>query len=155
MADKPKNLHLDREGLQRFIDEDVQPFIDEIVKLTNPDGFAPSLSQILGKEDYDNPDWFGLRLPLSIGLMAEDGDTKGKNLSDEITKAAQSVLTVLTQQQKLFKEFKEGLEETCGKLLKSRDDSLEKIDGERFLDKISDVDSALTEAGQGGKTQQG
>jgi hypothetical protein len=154
MADAPK-LTMDKAGLQAFIDNDVKPFLKEIEKLSDEDSFGPSVWHILGKKDYANTDLLGLELPLSVGLMTGDsakglGDVKAGPLSDQITKLAEGIITILETHKELFEEVIDALETTMEKLLKQQGDNLTKIDGEKFVDIFEDVDEILSGSSGGG-----
>ncbi|MGW3150334.1 type VII secretion system-associated protein [Streptomyces sp. NPDC001177] len=158
MAEKPgkSEVKLDREGLRSFIENEVKPFLDEIRKMNQPSSFAPSMAQILGKEDYDNKDWFGMETPLAIGKMGSKdaggfGDVHGQQLNDQITESGNSFLEILRTHEELFGDIVDGLESTIKELFKTRDGGLEKIEGQKFLDYFTDVDQILQETGSAGK----
>ncbi|CAM5235535.1 type VII secretion system-associated protein [Streptomyces fumanus] len=144
-------LALDKEGINRFLTEDVKPFLKAILDLRKAEGDTPSISQLLGLEQYDDKNLFGLTMPLALGLMTNDqggGVVNGPHLNTEVEEVAQSILEVMDQQEELFEEFIQGLEATLKELFDSRDVSLEKIDGEKFLDHLTDVDAIMQESGK-------
>ncbi|MFJ4152948.1 type VII secretion system-associated protein [Streptomyces galbus] len=150
-ANSQNKLSLDKEGVTRFINEDVKPFLKAILDLKKAQGDSPSVSQLLGLEEYDDKNMFGLTTPLALGLMTTDQGgslVNGSHLNTEVKEVAQSILDVIDQQEDLFQEFIEGLEDTLKELFNSQDVSLEKIDGEKFLDNLTDVDSIMQETGQ-------
>ncbi|HEY5833942.1 type VII secretion system-associated protein [Streptomyces sp.] len=139
-------MKLDKEGIRQFVENEVKPFLAEIVKMTKPDTFAPSLAQIIGKDQYDNPDWFGLVTPLAIGLMgAENGP--GAPLNKKVATSGESVVETLELHRELFTEIEQALEETVEKLFKAQGDNLEKVDGDKFMDFFTDVDDILADSG--------
>ncbi|MCX5400452.1 type VII secretion system-associated protein [Streptomyces sp. NBC_00102] len=151
MADTSENkLALDKAGIQRFITEDVKPFLKAILDLRKADGSTPSMGQLLGLEQYDDKSLFGLRMPLAIGVMADDkagGIVNGNRINSEVSAVAESILKIMDEQEELFNEFIQGLEATLKDLFDSQNVNLEKIDGEKFLDNLTDVDSLILEAG--------
>ncbi|MEU3516881.1 type VII secretion system-associated protein [Streptomyces sp. NPDC006654] len=141
-------LALDEQGIKRFIHEELEPFIADLAKLRRPDGSIPSMAQLLGKDQYEDKSLFDLAVPLAIGNMTGEGDkVNGNHLNEEAKKVAESILTILDQQEDLFGEMKQGLEKTLRDLFTAQDGSLEKIDGEKFLDLLSDVDAILSDTG--------
>jgi hypothetical protein len=153
MADDSKEpkLEFDKEGIRQFIEEEIKPFLREVDKMTRSDSFAPSLAQIIGKDNPDNPDWFGLRTPLAIGFMATGEGPFKTGLPEEVNKSAQSVVTVLETQYELFDEIIKCAEEMVDKYLKAEGDTLVKIDGEDIIEEFWGVDQLLSQGGTGNK----
>ncbi|CAM5438722.1 Type VII secretion system-associated protein OS=Streptomyces fumanus OX=67302 GN=GCM10018772_70940 PE=4 SV=1 [Streptomyces fumanus] len=90
-------------------------------------------------------------MPPALGLMTNDqggGVVNGPHLNTEVEEAAQSILEVMDQQEELFEEFIQGVEATLKELFDPRDVSLEKIDGEKFLDHLTDGDAIMQESGK-------
>lgn len=152
MAGDPKEpkLEFDKAGIRQFIEEEIKPFLAEVDKMTRGDSFAPSLAQIVGKDNPDNPDWFGLRTPLAIGFMATGEKSFTTGLPDEVNTSALSVVTVLETQYELFDEIVKCAEEMVDKYLKAENDTLVKIDGEDVIEEFWGVDQILSQGGTGG-----
>ncbi|MFJ7078534.1 type VII secretion system-associated protein [Streptomyces sp. NPDC098781] len=154
MTDKHgEPLKLDKEGLQRFIEDEVRPFITELKEMTEPTLYGPSLAQVIGREEMDRKELWGLAVPLAIGNMAGgDGkfpDVKGRELSDKVIAAAESVIDVIDSHIKLFTEMEEGLLTTVKTLFKEQENSLEKMPGDKIMEVFEDVDYYLTKGDPG------
>jgi hypothetical protein len=158
MANTP-TVNLNKSWLQSFIDNDIIPFKDEIRKIglegNSPvDGvLVPALADLVaagGKTAAGFLD--GQVKPLAIGTMAGEtgGRTNGGNVKDKLNELITQVNAILKQQGELFGEIEDDLKATILKMFKTQDESLDKIDGKKFVDFFEDVDSILSE-GPGGE----
>ncbi|GGS69715.1 type VII secretion system-associated protein [Streptomyces griseoviridis] len=132
MADLTK---LDAPALRSFIDEEVQPFKDDIVRLR---GSSPEQGQSL----YDMSN--ASAGPFAIGPMGSDSDTAGKNLVAHTTQAASAIDTVLNRHSTAFDQLKGNLLEVIDSMLKTQGETLQQVEGQKFLTAIREYDGAMT-----------
>ncbi|MCO5971950.1 MULTISPECIES: type VII secretion system-associated protein [Actinoallomurus] len=149
MADQ-KKLALDKDSLQKFVDNDITNFSDSLDKIahkTDTQG-TPPIDFLLGKgESTADNDFYRLHAPLAIGALAKDSATSGKALVDKITTSAQSISDIYAQQIKLFTDLHTYLNTTIKKLMDAQHGSLDKIDGKAFLDALGTVPNDFNSAG--------
>ncbi|MFI1187408.1 type VII secretion system-associated protein [Streptomyces californicus] len=158
MAEAPA-LNLNKAWLQKFLDDDVTPFLAAIRKMredgldgTKPIPGIPSLQA--GDEGSKTAAGFydGQAKPLAIGTMA--GDTNGRTNGGYLVKCLNGLVDqiddILKLQVELFEQIEEDLEETIEKLFKTQDGNLEKIDGKDLVDFFEGVDEVLEESGSSG-----
>ncbi|MEU6227592.1 type VII secretion system-associated protein [Streptomyces sp. NPDC047042] len=154
MAENTPTVNLNKAWLQNFLDNDVIPFRDEIRKL-GLDGVSPvdgvdvpavvDLVAAGGKTAVGFRD--GQVKPLAIGSMAADGKgrTNGGNIAGKLNELIEQLTSILAFQGELFDEIEDDLKETLEKMFKTQDESLDKIDGKKFVNFFEDVDSILSE----------
>ncbi|MFJ3670376.1 type VII secretion system-associated protein [Streptomyces sp. NPDC090106] len=153
MAETAPTVNLNKAWLQNFLDNDVKPFAEAIGKL-GKSGYAPGdlTLEVPAFKDMEEgggtPAGFltGQKFPIAIGNMGTDTTwTNGQHLVKALTTFIAEVTAILDLQDELFAEIEDSLEDTIAKLFKTRDDNLEKIKGEDFLDFFEDVDSIFSE----------
>jgi hypothetical protein len=138
MADLTK---LDAPALRAFVEEEVQPFKDDIVRLrTSTDETGQSLYDMANSPAG----------PFVIGGMSGDGDTSGKNLVTHTTQAAAAIDTVLNRHSSAFDDLKANLLEVIKTMLKTQGESLEQVEGQKFLTAIREYDGTMTGQQGGG-----
>lgn len=160
MAENAPALKLDKAGLQKFLTEDITPFLAAI-KAMREDGWAgtvwvPGIPNLQGGEDGAKAAagfLDGQQAPLAIGTMASDakGRINGGYLISCLNKLVDEIDAILKLQVTLFEEIEDNLAATFDKVLKAQGDSLEKVDGKKFVDFFKGVDEVLTE-GSGGSS---
>ncbi|MET8566296.1 type VII secretion system-associated protein [Streptomyces flaveolus] len=131
MADLTK---LDAPALRAFVDEEVQPFKDDILRMRASSPDAQSLYDIA----HTSPG------PFAIGAMSGDGDTAGKDLVTHTTQAASAIDEVLNRHSNAFDDLKANLLETISSLLSTQKQTLEMVEGQKFLTALRDYDGAMT-----------
>ncbi|MEU8446422.1 type VII secretion system-associated protein [Streptomyces globisporus] len=159
MAEAPA-LNLNKAWLQKFLDDEIIPFLGEIKKIrddeTRDDGTTvPGIPTLQGGEDgaataagfHD-----GQSKPLAIGTMAgdENGRTNGGYLVKCLNGLVDQIDDILKLQVELFEQIEEDLEATIEELFKTQDGNLEKIDGKDMIDFFEGVDEVLSESAGGG-----
>lgn len=151
MADAQPPLNLNEEWINNFIEQEVTPFRTAIKAMDNTAGDVPAVRQLAADESGDYPNNFpnGGTVPLSIGLMAGDGQTGGKNVLTATTGIVTELIGIFEKQGSLFEELLDNLRDTAKKLKETQGSNLEMIDGKKFLDDIfDDVEDALTEGSE-------
>ncbi|KAK1183471.1 type VII secretion system-associated protein [Streptomyces sp. NBS 14/10] len=145
-------IQLDKKWMEHFINHDVLGFQDELKKILQDRGEIPAVSSL----KKDNPHQWegahvppGTQLPLTIGFMAHDEESNGDNLRGVVSELIDQIVEMIGQQQVLFDDIEDNLRETVHKLLKTQGASLGKIDGEKILDPLEDVDDDLASARSG------
>ena len=152
---KTGKLVMDQAGLRSFIDDRVIPFRDSISKIQLDDPAAgETLATLLGDSDITTTDQFNAYdtgKPLAIGFMNQAGvlGDKGKELSEGMVKAIQSIVEVYEQQHTLFEDIVENMETTLTKLKETQGGNLQNLDGQEFLDIFEDTVSGLTPTSSG------
>jgi hypothetical protein len=139
MADNPK-LALDAAGLKNFIETQLAPFETALDAIANKDtDEGVTMDSILGKGTIpaDQKEIFKRQHPLTVGPLADDGArTYGQEVVNKIRDVADSISNVYVQQINLFKDLHTNLDKTITKLFDGQHDSLDKIDGKAFLDRM-------------------
>ncbi|MGY1500746.1 type VII secretion system-associated protein [Streptomyces sp. QTS52] len=153
MAENTPTVNLNKAWLQRFLDDDVSSVKDEIRKMgledkSPTDGvLVPALADLMpgGKTAIGFLD--AQVKPIAIGTMAADasGRTNGGNITAKLNTLLEQVTGILTQQGELFAEIEDDLKDTIEKMFKNQEESLDKIDGKKFVNFFEDVDSILSE----------
>ncbi|MDQ0765440.1 type VII secretion system-associated protein [Streptomyces canus] len=139
--------HLDANGLQTFVDNDVADFIDALKRIREDDSDVKSVhSAVAGYDSSD--DEVGRNKFLVIGGLNTDAEPQGKALIDAVTSAAKGIDEFFSAQQSLFKNIDSDLRETIKTLLKTQQESLAGIKAQELLDVFSNLDSASS-AGAG------
>ncbi|PWI13053.1 hypothetical protein DI272_02060 [Streptomyces sp. Act143] len=159
MAETAPTVNLNKAWLQGFLDNDVIPFADELRKMGLP-GTAPGDSTLEVPALVDLEEGGGTRAgfltgqdknPIAIGLMAGDNSwTNGQYVVKALNTFIGEITGILKQQGELFEEIQDSLEDTIEKLFKTRDENLDKIKGEDFIDFFEDVDSVLSDGSGSG-----
>jgi hypothetical protein len=149
MADQPK-LALDKNSLQNFVDHDLANFSDSLDKIahrTDTQG-TPPIDFLLRKgETTTDDDFYYRHAPLAIGAALTKEGAPGAPIVAAINASAESISDIYGQQIKLFGDLDKYLRVTITKLMDGQHDSLEKIDGKTFLDKLGTVPSDFQTGG--------
>lgn len=143
MPDDKNTVRLDRKWLENFLAEEVGPFRKGLESLLQdePDTGVPSMWELLG----GTVDFTTLEQgkPLTIGRMATDDSFAGKRLNDSVRTSAESIDVTVKEQIELFKSVEENLRDAIEVLFKTQGQSLEKIEGRKFLEHFEDVSDVL------------
>ncbi|MGX1756821.1 type VII secretion system-associated protein [Streptomyces lydicus] len=150
---------LNKEWMKKFIDttlEEFQTAIDKISKDGPSERFASDMhgvdvqSVLSFGEPRDNIHSEN-HTPLALGALAGPEGLAG-GLVKAVMGAAKELGTVITDQKKLFDDIEDNLRETMKTLLTTEGESLDKIDGDKFMTAFEDVvdDIADSLAGGGG-----
>ncbi|MFJ4895958.1 type VII secretion system-associated protein [Streptomyces sp. NPDC088788] len=138
---------LDKGWMKNFIDTEIEDFrtaIDKISKDGRYEGnhwnehndsydiedvrAVGNLSKY-GNVDADN------QVPLALGaLVGKDG--MGADLVKAVLDAAKQLNDVVLDQKKLFDDIEDALRETMDTLLNTEGESLDKIDGDKFITSV-------------------
>lgn len=139
--------HLDKKQLQQFRDVDVEDVRKKAVKHRDEEdsGIRPLGHLVDGHTTADNTD--KAQQVLHIGNMSRDPDVSGPTLIENITTVAKSIDKLLGDQEKLFEEMQEALQDTLDKMSKTQQDNLDAIDAQSLLQIFSDVDTATSGSG--------
>ncbi|MEU8588763.1 type VII secretion system-associated protein [Streptomyces sp. NPDC048664] len=145
--------HLDKAGMQAFVNGDLADFITAIDKIRKDDpAGARALKSLL--DGRNTADTLQENPFLAIGLMAGSDDVHGASLITKVKAMAQSVDDIFGSQKTLFKDIDTDVRETIRTLLATQGDNLGSIDGEKLLDVFSDVDGDLSDTGGSGHSEQ-
>ncbi|ADI03694.1 hypothetical protein SBI_00573 [Streptomyces bingchenggensis BCW-1] len=149
-----KSIQLNKEWMEHFINVDVHDFQVELKNILKDRGDIPALGSLKKENPHDFADPpipSGTQLPLTIGAMTGDGEelTNGAHLHKTLVALIDQIVGMIEEQQTLFDDIEENLRETVHTLLKTQDGNLAKIDGEKFLDGLEDVEDDLTSGGSG------
>ncbi|MEU3599340.1 type VII secretion system-associated protein [Streptomyces sp. NPDC006798] len=153
---KTGRLSMDKAGLQAFQRDRVEPFQEELRKITVDDPtFGPSMGKLIGNTDFSGKrdfDSYGSSRPLAIGLMLKQEHLHGKGLAlnQAIGKAADRLTEIYEEQAGLFKDLSTNLETSIETLFGAQSGNLTGIDGQDFLDVFEDVEARLTGDQSGG-----
>lgn len=130
---------LDVEFLNRFIANQIVEFQSTLNRILqdSPDGLPISKIAEETVTTFDSP------RPLNVGLMAKELG-QGADLNSDVAKAAAEIQRLLEDQQVLFSDIKEAMEELVAKMRASQDVNLETIPLDDFMDVFEDVDSDLS-----------
>ncbi|MFI1330682.1 type VII secretion system-associated protein [Streptomyces sp. NPDC020845] len=146
-------IQLDKAWMEHFINVDVHDFQAELKKILKDKGDIPALGSLKSENPHD---WkgadipSGTKLPLTIGAMTEEEElTNGSHIHKTLKQLIDQILGMIEDQQKLFDDIEDNLRETVNTLLKTQGDNLGKIDGEKILDPLEDVDDDLASEGSG------
>ncbi|MFB7054891.1 type VII secretion system-associated protein [Streptomyces vinaceus] len=139
----PDFTHLDSASLTAFADHDLASFISALTAIRkDAEGSGiQALKSIL--DGRTTPETLQQNSVLAIGLMAGGDQVHGQSLIAAIKAAAESVDTVLGDQQDLFKDIDRDLRDTIRTLLATQGSSLNSISAADFLDAFADVDQGL------------
>ncbi|MEW2165692.1 type VII secretion system-associated protein [Streptomyces sp. NPDC007084] len=146
-------LVMDADGLRAFIDNRVIPFKDSLSKIQLDDpALGYTLATLLGDSDItttEQYDAYETGKPLAIGFMNQEGvlGDKGKELSEGLVKAIQSIIEVYEEQYALFDDIVDNMESTLTKLKDTQGGNLVQLDGQEFLDIFEDTIDDLTTTG--------
>ncbi|MBU6534598.1 type VII secretion system-associated protein [Streptomyces sp. NPDC057245] len=166
MADGGKGgdpLVLDKEWLKNFLDGEISEFQKGIKKISSDadgdysdrlyDGLVseisgggrpiPSVRNLLACPPDVNP---AATWPLTMGTMEEG---IGSTLQGQVKSLAESLKSFLDDQRILFDDIEDNLREVMQELLKTEGASLEKIDGQKFMNLIEDVVYDTSGSGEG------
>lgn len=152
-------LTMDKAGLQAFLDNRVEPFADELRKITLDDPtLGPAMGTLIGDADIDSTqefDSYAAQKPLAIGLMTNKDNlhSKGAALNEAIAKTAKELTVTFEEQTALFKDIVDNLEASLETLFTTQGNSLTEIDGQEFLDVFEDVEADMS-GGQGGDSDE-
>ncbi|MFJ1746196.1 type VII secretion system-associated protein [Streptomyces sp. NPDC088116] len=159
MAENTPTVNVNKAWMQKFLDDDIKPFRKAIAAIREDgeapasDLKAPAVGNLLAGNGAKTAAGFhdGQKVPLAIGLMAADeGErTNGAYVIKSLNAVLEQLEEILKMQSELFEEMEANLEDSIEKMFKTQDDSLEKIDGKKFIDFFEDVDDVLSE-GTGG-----
>ncbi|MER7786528.1 type VII secretion system-associated protein [Streptomyces sp. NPDC097640] len=148
-----EQIQLNKKWMENFINVDVHDFQAELKKILKDKGDIPALLSLKSENPHG---WkganvpSGTKLPLTIGSMTEEETlTNGSHLHKSLVKLIDQIVEMIEDQQTLFDDIEDNLRDTVNTLLKTQDDNLAKIDGEKFLDHIEDVDDDLSGSGGG------
>lgn len=148
-----KTIQLDKTWMENFINVDVHDFKAELKKILKDKGDIPALGSLEMKNPHhfaDPPIPTGTQLPLTIGAMTgEEEMTNGSNLHKTVTSLIDQIVQMVEDQQALFDDIEHNLRETVHTLMKTQHSNLTKIDGQKFLDGMEDVDNDLSSEGSG------
>lgn len=148
-----KSIQLDKTWMENFINVDVHEFKLELKKILQDRGDIPAVGSLKSENPHDYADPpipSGTKLPLTIGRMTEEEDlTNGSNIHNTLVDLIDQIVEMIEEQQTLFDDIEDNLRETVDTLLKTQDGNLAKIDGEKFLDGIEDVEDDLSSEGSG------
>ncbi|MFF9321707.1 type VII secretion system-associated protein [Streptomyces sp. NPDC014735] len=148
--------HLDPESLQKFIDDKsggVAAFIDALAALstdTHPtDGTLPLVSMTTLVSALANPAQLFMKGGLQLGNLAlsdgkADGPLTATGLLAYIQASANSFKTVVNDQSKLFDDIKLNLGTTITSMKDAQQASLDKVDGQKFLNDFHNVEADLS-----------
>ncbi|MFD6529592.1 type VII secretion system-associated protein [Streptomyces sp. NPDC060184] len=146
MAADPADLsHLDLDSLQRFVDTDVQEFIDLLTDLEKDSPYGISSLKFLSAQ-MASP---GVGLSshvLKLGKLVEKDASplSAAPLLTYLTGAAESQAEVISNQLKLFTDIQKNMRTVLATMKKNQADSLEDIKSQEFLNDLGDVDGDLT-----------
>ncbi|MFJ5225928.1 type VII secretion system-associated protein [Streptomyces sp. NPDC088400] len=160
MAENTTTVNLNKAWMQSFLTDDVGPF-REAIRLIREDGTAPgddlavpAVGNLLADNGAKTASGFydGQKIPIAIGTMAADegGRVNGGYLVKSLNTILEQLDGILKQQSELFEEIEANLEDSMDKMFKTQDESLDKIDGKKFVDFFEDVDDVLSEGSGGG-----
>ncbi|MFG2409055.1 type VII secretion system-associated protein [Streptomyces brevispora] len=149
MAAEPTNLsHLDAATLQKFIDTDVQAFIDLLKALEEDSGTGESRVSAMR---YLSGQMSNLELGLSshvlqLGKLGSKDATpmSASPLVAYLKGASESQASVIKNQLMLFEDIKSNMKTVLEKMKKNQADSLEDIKSQEFLNDLRNVDGDLT-----------
>ncbi|MFJ6462701.1 type VII secretion system-associated protein [Streptomyces sp. NPDC091387] len=146
MAADPTNLsHLDTESLQKFIDTDVQEFIDLLTALEKDTETGGISSLKFLSAQMATPEVGLSSHVLKLGKLAgKDATPLSANpLVEYLTGAAGSQAGVISDQLKLFNDIQKNMKTVLETMKKNQADSLEDIKSQEFLNDLGDVDGDL------------
>ncbi|MDH6624499.1 hypothetical protein M2271_002301 [Streptomyces sp. LBL] len=161
MAENTPTVNLNKAWLESFIEKDVGPF-REAIRLIREDGTAPAddalqvpaVGNLLAGNGAKAASGFydGQKVPIAIGTMAADegGRVNGGYLVKSLNAVLEQLDGILKNQSELFEEIEANLRDTIAEMSKTQEESLEKIDGKKFVNFFEDVDDVLSE-GSGSK----
>ncbi|WP_328583214.1 type VII secretion system-associated protein [Streptomyces sp. NBC_00370] len=162
MADGGKDgpLVLNKEWIKGFINGDLHEFQTAIGKILSDapsERFASDMHgadvQSIVNLGHIRPSNIhtGNSIPLAIGALAGDDGLAG-DLVKAVKDTADQLAEFVKDQKTLFEDIESNLRDAMETLLKTEGDSLNKIDGEKFLDVFEDVNDDITDSlgGSGG-----
>ncbi|MGY0021411.1 type VII secretion system-associated protein [Streptomyces sp. YJ-C3] len=142
--------HLDLKQLQKFRDEDVEQALKSAGTYRDKevDGIRPLRDLTDGHTTEGNPDK-GQQI-LHIGKMTTEDLVSGPSLIKDITTAATTIDKLLGDQETLFKDLKDALQDTLDKMSKTHQSNLDSIDAQTLLQLFEDVDTDVAGTNSGG-----
>ncbi|OON81113.1 type VII secretion system-associated protein [Streptomyces tsukubensis] len=157
MSDGGKTIVLNKEWMKSFINGDLHDFQSAIAKMlvsapserfgSNMDGV--DVVSITKLQDAPDNIHSNNQHPLAIGALAGK-DGLGADLVKSILDAAGKLGDFIEDQKKLFDDIESNLRDTMETFLKTEGDSMDKIDGEKFLDVFEDVEEDIADSLSGG-----
>ncbi|WP_329613062.1 type VII secretion system-associated protein [Streptomyces brevispora] len=146
MAADPTNLsHLDTETLQKFIDTDVQEFIDLLGALEKDTATGGISALKFLSAQMATPEVGLSSHVLKLGkLVGKDATPLSASpLVEYLTGAAESQAGVISNQLKLFNDIQRNMKTVLATMKKNQADSLDDIKSQEFLNDLGDVDGDL------------
>ncbi|MET8832059.1 type VII secretion system-associated protein [Streptomyces sp. NPDC004610] len=134
----PNLTQLNSANLQAFIEGDLLPFLKRITELRAPGQDPPSLFDVANRPR-----------PLVLGQMNDDSDTGGGGVVKNAITAAEAIDKVLLKHQEAFKDLDLELRNVIKTFLKTQDDNLTSVEGQKFLTAINDYVGEM-DGGSGG-----
>ncbi|MGW0876564.1 type VII secretion system-associated protein [Streptomyces sp. NPDC002740] len=123
---------LDPAALRAFAEHDVQGFHKDLVDMRISTGDRKSLYDIAGEPS-----------PVHIGALADDGETAGKTVVTNLTKAAAAIDAVFNAHASAFADLRINLLDVIAAMQKAQADSLQKFESAKFLTAIAPYESGL------------
>ncbi|MGP3985816.1 type VII secretion system-associated protein [Streptomyces sp. 3N207] len=162
-------LTLDKAWIEKFLNVDIEEFQAELKKIRTESGPYSPISLVLAIAGMPMPDWMVPTMamlaggaappdsvakdapwPLMIGPMAGEGDTVGgAEMSKRVSNMATELHGFLSDQVTLFRDIEENLRDSIDSLFSAEGDSLEKIDGQKLIDALEDVEDDLAAENSG------
>ncbi|MFE9356511.1 type VII secretion system-associated protein [Streptomyces olivaceoviridis] len=130
-----ENHHLDQldfAALQNFIDTDVSGFLRVIDNMRSADAHPTSLYDVSKKPQV-----------LTIGPMAGDDQTGGKNICDNAKKAATAIDEVLNRHKAGFTKLQADLRNVITTMKDAQQHNLSQVESQKFMKAISDYQTAI------------
>ncbi|MEU1662352.1 type VII secretion system-associated protein [Streptomyces sparsogenes] len=148
MADKKQPpTQLNKEWLENFRKVDLADFrksLKTVSENSTATPVIPSMKALKGEDDGVPGLPFGTPVPLAIGNLAKDEGTHGQAVNEAVVELVTALDGILESHLTLFKDIDDALEETIDSLFKTQGESLDAIDGQKFVDIFEDVDADLT-----------
>ncbi|MEW2223368.1 type VII secretion system-associated protein [Streptomyces sp. NPDC006990] len=162
-GDDGSKLVLNKEWMKKFIDDEIDEFKTALDKISKEGDYkgnhyndetnaydvehvmsVTELSDPTKQVDSDN------HAPLALGdLVGKEG--AASEFADKVRGVADELGVVITDQKRLFDDIEDALREAMESLLKTEGDSLEKIDGDKFITSVfEDVSDDISDSLGGG-----
>jgi len=147
--------HLDLKQLQSFRDHEVDNALAGARRHRNDnnDGIRPLGDLIDGHTTAQNLD--KSQQLLHVGHMATGDLVSGPALIEDVKSVATSIDKLLGDQEKLFEDLMEALQDTIDKMNKTNQDNLDSIDAQTLLQIFEDVDTDISGQGAGSAAADG
>ncbi|MFF8593836.1 type VII secretion system-associated protein [Streptomyces sp. NPDC015220] len=130
----PDLTKLDASRLRTFAETDVREAGDEIARLRTSDQEGQSLYDISNAPSG----------PFVLGAMASDSDTAGKTLVSHTVQSAKAIDGVLNHHLTAFRDLRRELDDVVDTMLKTQGETLEQVEGEKFLSAIKGYDADMS-----------